>query len=653
MMKKKYMKTQKLQKMMAMVILICSMMSIETFASDISSDANAYSANGANITQSTNGNEDPFVSDANTDEYNAMEFPAIIDSISTEITVEKSNIYHVDKTVRVYYNTAENKSLTMLIPFNNLSKKSKDEVENVNLTTDATMTSFTTKTTPEGENVIITDASAGKKYVDYKITYDYLSAGDTESKYDIFRQELVGFPDAPVAEMKFKVHMPEEYDQSDLYFTDISGNKITINRSNDGLDIEGYAQNKLDNGCVSMTMILNGKYFKNRNTVTPFSFLLGILSTCCLFGIIGSICISAYGYIKFGTNKIPEITIQKSLLKGLSPVDYTLIMTGGLTNETVMLYLMQLANEGYIAISDTTFRHQKNRSPENGYYFIKKKDYDGKNLNLKKMMNIIFAGSKTKVRPVDLSKHIYDKINKFRLSLLDVKQTDLWEINDVTAKMLNTISFIIPAVTCMVLNLYNLLAYTSIIHMFGFLCGLALTAGIYFAMTKTTEMIQKRNVVRGGVADIMTWIYVFTAILIVLVATGIIDAKLFAVKSWIATFSFVAEIICIYCSSNMKKRTEKGNIACAKILGFRQYLSEMTGMDMKRITVKDMHYPYTILPYAIAIDEITDGWLSQMNSALLENPTWYGNDSDDIFDIELFTHDWNRIVEVMLEKADD
>lgn len=585
----------------------------------------------------------------NTDEYDTWEVPAIIDSINTKITVEKSNTYHVKKEVHLYYNTMENKQVEMLIPLNNFVKSSSDKIENINVATDATMTGFKTKTEEKGMGVIITDGSLGKKYVDYTITYDYISRGDSERSGDIFAQDLVGFKDIPVCKLNFTIHMPEDYEQKDLYFADINGNKLNISQSKEGFDINGYSNEKIDNASVNMVLTIQNKYFKSTKSSGLFRFIVGILSLLCTGLVIFGFLLAGVSYYKYGMSEKPEIIQQKRQIKGISPVDMVVILTGGLTNENVMIYLLQLLNEGYIAIKDTMYKHQKNRRPENGYWIIKLKEYDGNDKNMKKFMDIIFE-EKEKVRPVDLSNKIYDKINKMRMDILDNGIEGLWEISEIQKKLCLVIGVMTPAITCMILSLYNLDAYLSAGHIFSFLYGGIMTFAIAVSITKANDFIKKRNMMRGGIADTMTWIYVFGIMFVVIIFTGIINNKLFVKNYFLLTLAYVAEIILIYCSNNMRKRTEKGTQICGKILGLRSYLYELNDMDMRRIIVKDSTYLYDILPYAFALDVTTDGWLAQMDNCIIENPKWYLTELETEFSVDTFIHDWNAIVSVMLEK---
>jgi hypothetical protein len=176
---------------------------------------------------------------------------------------------------------------------------------------------------------------------------------------------------------------------------------------------------------------------------------------------------------------------------------------------------------------------------------------------------------------------------------------------------------------------------------------------IYIFIKKVDEYVKKRNMMRGGVADSMTWIYVFGSSFLMLLVLGTFNATMFIRHSFLMTVSYFVEIILIYCSCNMKKRTEEGVELCGKILGFRQFLVEANEVDVKRAILKDEQYVYKTLPFAMAMGLATDGWLARMDNCYIDNPTWYESSSDQEFRLVEFNEDWKTITETILEHGKD
>lgn len=583
-------------------------------------------------------------------EYSEWENPVIIEKADTDIIVKENNTYDVSKTIKVYYNTETDHKLELTIPRNNFMESASDSIENLSLTSSLSDTKYKMVTGADSFKVIINDETQGCTYGEYTITYTYISRGEEVRDYDIFMQDLLGFENIPVRKINFSITMPKTYNQQNLYFQDIDKNNLNLLASSDGTNITGYYDTLLSGGCLSMTLLIENDYFQSTSAPIWLRLLLSIVSIICfVFTIIG-FALAGISYYKFGKSEKPKTIPQNKPIKGLTPVDIVTTLSGGATNKDLLLYLLELANDGYIRIEDTTYKHHKNRNVVKGYYFIKVKDYDGNDKYVKKFMNILFANN-DRVSPYDLSKVTYEKLDKLRLRIQNEGIAELWDIDETRRKLCSNIGLLIPLLTSLLLSLYNIDADLSI-HTLSFLYGPIMSILIYMSIRRIDVYIKKRNMMRGGVADIMTWIYFFGSLFLILIILGTLNGAMFVKHSLLITLSYFAEIILIYCSCNMKKRTDKGVILCGKILGFRQFLLESDELDIKKAVLKDEQYIYKILPFAIAMELATDGWLAKMDGCYIDNPTWYKSNSDAEFRLIEFMRDWKVITEAILEKPD-
>lgn len=583
--------------------------------------------------------------------YAEWDNPVIVESMTTDIIVSEDNTYNVTKTVKVYYNTESDHELSLIIPLNNFLTTDSDSVSNVELTSSLEGTGYKTSSDSNGFAIVITDVTEGCTYADYTITYTYISRGDDAQNHDAFMQDLMGFKDTPVCKLNFSVTMPKEYEQKNLYFRNSSAGNVEVFISKEDLTINGYYDRQIDDGSLSIILTVQDGYFNSTSSSKLFKVVLSLLSLLCGLFVIFGFGLAVISYYKFGRSEKPEIISQNKPIKGLSPVDIIVALTGGTTNEDLMLYLLQLANEGYVKIEDTTHKHQKNRNPAIGYKIIKVKDYDGNDRYMKDFMAILFEKSDT-IRPSNLSGIIYKKLNKLRLKIQKRGVEDLWDIDKERRKLCGNIGLLIPLLVSLLLSLYNIDAGISI-QMFSFLYGPLMSVLIYCGLKRVDKYIKKRNVMRGGVADIMTWIYTIGVTFLILIVTGSLNSNMFIKHSLLMTMAYLAEVILVYASCDMKKRTAKGVQICGRILGFREFLLTANEIDLKRAVLKDEQYVYKTLPFAMALGIASDGWLSQMNGCYIDNPTWYHSSDESEFRLTEFIDDWEIIIKTMLEKPNE
>lgn len=582
----------------------------------------------------------------NGNQYLSWDNDVIVESVNTEILVNIDNSYEVTKTVKVFYNTDDNHQLILSIPLNNMNSESGDVVENATLSSNVESTVFKVESSSKSCDIVITNDVNGHLYADYTIQYTYLSKGDEDSDADFFIQDLAGFKGAPVCSTTFKIVMPYEYTQKDMYFQDIEGQDLLVISKTDFVTITGAYTNTVSDS-VTMTLVVEDDYFTKSKNSFSFSFLLGLVNILCIGMICCGFLLAGFSYYQFGKNAKPEIIVNKDIIKDLSPVDMIIALTGGVTNESLLLYILYLANEGYLRIEDTTYKHQKNRNPATGYRLIKLKDYNGTDANIKSIMRILFSDGSI-VTPNKLSNKAYKKLDALRLRIQEVGIKDIWEIDEGRRKLCANIGFIIPLLASLLLSLHNLNS-GSLVHSFSFLYGPAMAAAIYVVIKRADAYIKKRNVMRGGIADAMTWVYVFIVVFLILILVQTFNAELFVKYNTLMTMGYLSEIILVYCSCSMKKRTEKGTEMCGKIIGFRQYLLESNEIDVKKCVLKDEQYIYKILPYAMALETATEGWYAQMDGCYIDNPKWYSSVSESEFKLVDFMKDWEIISASILE----
>lgn len=91
----------------------------------------------------------------------------------------------------------------------------------------------------------------------------------------------------------------------------------------------------------------------------------------------------------------------------------------------------------------------------------------------------------------------------------------------------------------------------------------------------------------------------------------------------------------------MPKRTEFGIKILGKISGFKNFLERAEKQKLESLVMSEPYYFYDILPYTYALG-VSDKWISQFESILLEQPNWYNTSNS--FNIVSFSTSMDRII---------
>ena len=563
----------------------------------------------------------------------------IIEKSNTDIIVSENGKYDVVKTITAYLNTENNHEIKITIPKYNLSETDSDSVDNVTVSSNLSGTKYKTSSDAESFIITVNDSVEGKTYGEYTVSYSYINAGDSIKDADVFKQELLGFKDVPVMNMTFSVTMPKEYSMRSLSFYDGTSD-VNVFASNDETKITGYYDKKLPNGQLGMSLFVENDYFHIDKSVSIFKLISDIASVIAFVLMVMSIVFTIKTYWKFGISEKLNINVENKLINGISPVDIIAAQHGGMTNEDLFLYILQLANEGYISIEC------KYDSNPRRYAFTKIKEYDGRDYNAKRFMRTLFAKSDT-VDSDDLA-WIYSKIQSLRLKIQYSIVRKLWNVDEKACTSCQHIGLLLSFITPILLSI-NSFTTTAPNYYFGFIYGPVISIIIYKIMMKIDTYVKDKNTVHGHVDNAMIQIYTFGFIFLMTFILGTINKNMFVKHSWIVTVCYFIEFILMYCACNMKKRTKQGTALCEKTLGFKQFLSEADEVDMKRIVLKDEQYAYKTLPFALALNAASSAWLARMDNLHIDNPIWYKAISDSIsnpeFRLTEFVNDWQNIME--------
>lgn len=94
------------------------------------------------------------------------------------------------------------------------------------------------------------------------------------------------------------------------------------------------------------------------------------------------------------------------------------------------------------------------------------------------------------------------------------------------------------------------------------------------------------------------------------------------INKWPALAIVLSGLIMLIIGIFMPKKTKKGTVLYAKLLGFKEFLKSVEKDRLKEFLKQDEHYFDKVLPYAIVFD-IADTWKDKLKGLDIPPPTWY------------------------------
>ena len=185
----------------------------------------------------------------------------------------------------------------------------------------------------------------------YTISYDYVLGQDVADGYDELYFNIIGAGwDTYIDFVSFTITMPKEFDSSLLGFSTggygFTGSDI-VEYYTDGLEIEGFLWEELE-PYQALTVRLELEegyfYFDQVLHMLKLSTMALIPLACLIFVFII--------WLKYGREKKVIETVEFYPPEGMNSADVAYWYKGKLPKKDIVALLIELANEGYIAIHD-------------------------------------------------------------------------------------------------------------------------------------------------------------------------------------------------------------------------------------------------------------------------------------------------------------
>lgn len=185
----------------------------------------------------------------------------------------------------------------------------------------------------------------------YTISYDYVLGQDVADGYDELYFNIIGDGwDTYIDFVSFTITMPKEFDSSLLGFSTggygFTGSDI-VEYYTDGLEIEGFLWEELEPyQALTVRLELEERYFYFDQVLHMLK-----LSTMALIPLACLIFVFII-WLKYGREKKVIETVEFYPPEGMNSADVAYWYKGKLPKKDIVALLIELANEGYIAIHD-------------------------------------------------------------------------------------------------------------------------------------------------------------------------------------------------------------------------------------------------------------------------------------------------------------
>lgn len=281
------------------------------------------------------------------------EEPYYFTAYHVDIDVSEDNVLSITEEIDVCFNE-EGRGIYRRIPTQNdvvradgSTAVTRAKVRNISCSEDYE------KSTEDNYTVLrIGDADVTVTgYKHYTISYDYVLGQDVADGYDELYFNIIGDEwGLYIDNVSFTITMPKEFDSSLLGFSTggygFTGSDI-VEYYTDGVEIEGFLWEELEPyQALTVRLELEEGYFY-------FNQVLHMIKLSTMV-IIPLVCLAfvLFVWLKYGRDKQVIETVEFYPPEGMNSADVAHWYKGKLPKKDIVALLIELANEGYIAIHD-------------------------------------------------------------------------------------------------------------------------------------------------------------------------------------------------------------------------------------------------------------------------------------------------------------
>ncbi len=534
-----------------------------------------------------------------------------IQNYDVNMQVSENRVVHINETIDVFF-TNPSHGIYRTIPTSyNLAypdgttRKAKAKISNLNAS-EVVSRGFS------NDSKMIQMGNAKRRITGehrYTISYDYKFDSSKYKDIEEFYYNIIGteWP-VEIKKVTFSVNMPKEFDENKVGLSigkyGQAGFDGGANFYINGNNISGIVDRTLEpyEGVTLRVELDNGYFINSSNNTDNQSY-----NTYVGMGALTLVCFLIW--LIFGKDDKAISVVNFYPPKGLNSAEIgTIYSDGKADNKEIVSLIIYLASKGYLAIEDKMYT----------ITLKKLKDYTGKNLVERELMNSLFkdrdpvseedlrrnayfSGVATSLE-ADLSKRIKDKIfdknactpGKVLLllgciiGLLFLTIYSLggftWEYLNFLCRDGNFILLVFPMVSIIILGFaFSLPSNSTKVFLIAF--------SIFFGMPQIIQMF-------------------------------VISMSEFEpdVKSVLA--GIICLIVSLICLINLPKRNRQGNQILGEIMGFKKFIEVAEEGRIKQLINENPTYFYDIIPFAYVLG-VSDKWINQFEGLVAEPPSWY------------------------------
>ena len=518
-----------------------------------------------------------------------------IESYNVEISVDKDLNYTYNENINLIFNKS-NTIVTKTIPY---------EATDININKNYVIET--------NKDKLIKISSKNNTHDSY--TYKYKIKKDKEND-DIYIIEIDNNFNNDISKLDFILTYPSSFNKNNLTFY-LNGKKVKdITYKINNQELTGSISNLKEDDKL-LVIVDYGKIYVNSLTIIT---------------IVISILLSLFSYILwriYGKDVKYTIEFEKNIPSKLNTIDVSLIEKGYLNNENAIYLLLDLANRGYLKISE---------EENNEFTITRIKDYDGSNykeasfiralfrknmtVNISEYIEALNKESKTPYQK-ELDKKITKDNIKYRLiraikNVMSISKSNEEKNKYFETKSNNKKTYLLFSIT-IILVLITSIPFIEINKLYLLPISVLFSSISLFILINIVENVdlKKKN-------NKITILLLFAIIaLIVLLTPSFKQNRIYFIAFLIGIMA-VTFILFLY--KYMPKRTIHGTRLYSKIEGLKKYLNEVSDKELKLVLKDNPNYLYDILPYSyiLGIESVVFNKLKKLN---IEEPKWYKIDN--------------------------
>lgn len=522
-----------------------------------------------------------------------------ISNYDINIEVKEDNTYKVTENITVDYKK-DNKPFIRAIPINikeDLYKKTS--IRNLKIDSE-----YSFRKTKDNYIIEIDGTATKDSKKEYQITYEYNYGKDSNDEYDILYYILNGITnDTVVTNLTFNIEMPKEFDKDNVEIAIINKDVETKNSIIYTVDkniISGkYLETLYPEESMIIQLQLPNNYFEKAKEEHSLSIFIMIIVPMISAMIAFSMWYAFGKDNKYTKKKITTVPDR------LNSMEIGYLYKGRTSNLDLATIILDFANRGYIKIEED----KSDFSLIKSFELHKLKEYRGNNNKERLIFENLFK-NRDVVTPEDIDQNFYNAVMNVTEDLNDIENRG--RIFENT----NNQTFITVLLT--IISLFTIMFIPSIEY--GSIDDTVISIfmiSLYILIYAAVYSLAREKIFRILIVIIIA-IHTISYIATIPLAYALVNDIGYLLAF---IFGLLCLILLIMFIKIMPKRTIYGNKMLGRIMGFKNYLENITKDEIKAKLKDNPNFFYDMLPYTIVLG-ISNVWIKKFENIKMSKPEW-------------------------------